>query len=155
MKPEPADQDELQRMFARKRQEQPPQQFLRGLSTAVIDRIQHPDPPLPPTLWQRLGLDFDSKQVLVCMSGVAVCGLLAYGLISSRHLKEPPPSTVAPLGVPPTPAQIGSTPPVKAPGSKPKDMPRSGDPVRAGPASGDPMAVRPWPAPAAPVQGGK
>ena len=140
MKPEPADQDELQRMFARKRQKPPPQKFFKNLSTAVIDRIQNPEPPLPPTVWQRLGLDFDSKPVLVCVSGVAVCGLLAYGLISSRHLKEPSPSTVSPLA-------IHSTPPVKAPGSKPENIPRSGEPVRVGQTSGGPMVVRPWPTP--------
>jgi hypothetical protein len=76
--------------------------------------------------------------------------LLAYGLISSRHLKEPPPDTTSPLAVHSAQTQIGSTPPVKAPGSKPENLPRSEDPMRVGPASGGPMVVRPWP-----VQGGK
>src|SRR5437773_2614900 len=120
MKPEISGQDELQRMLARKRQEPPPQKLLKHLSSAVIDRIQHPEPPPPPTFWQRLGLDFDRKSVLICVSGVTVCGLLAYALISSRHVKEPPlnselDASGLPLPVHPAPGQIGSTPPLKAP----------------------------------------
>ena len=92
MKPESTDQAELQRILALKRQEKPPQRFLENLSSTVMDRIQHPEPPPPPTFWERLGLDFDSKPVLVCVSGVAVCALLAYALISSRNVKAPPPA---------------------------------------------------------------
>src|ERR1043165_9730083 len=89
MKPESS--AELQRMLALKRQERPPQRFFKGLSTAVIDRIQHPEPPAPPTLRQKLGLDFDSKPVLVCVLGAVVCALPPSPPISPRHVQAPPP----------------------------------------------------------------
>lgn len=103
MKPEDSTQDELQRVLALKRHEQPPETFFKGLSEKVMDRLQNPEPPPEPTLMQRLGLDQDSKPVLICLLGLVVCGLLAFGLISSRGMKAPPPTTPDPLG--PQPAR--------------------------------------------------
>jgi len=80
---------ELQKVLALKRHEQPPTQFFHKLSGNVIQRLQTPEPPPEPTLRQRLGLDFDTKPVLVCATGVGVCGLLLLGLISSQHVEPP------------------------------------------------------------------
>lgn len=98
MKPDDSTQDELQRVLALKRHEQPPRKFFKGFSEKVMDRLQNPGPPPEPTLMQRLGLDFDTKPVLICLLGLVVCGLLAFGLISSRGIKAPPPGTPDPLG---------------------------------------------------------
>jgi|SRR6185503_3566491 hypothetical protein len=98
MKPEHSTQDELQRALALKRREQPPRTFFKSLSEKVMDRLQNPEPPPEPTLTQRLGLDFDKKPVWICLLGLAVCALLAFGLISSRGVKEPPRGTPDPLG---------------------------------------------------------
>ena len=159
MKPESTDQDELQQMLARKR-EQPAPQFFKGLSSEVLDRIQHPKPPPPPTFRQKFGLDFDSKPVLVCVSGVVVCGLLAYALVSSRNVQEPPPapatdSTVPNLSVQSTPGQMDSMPPVKPPGAKPIETPRPGDPAGINPARPDSLELRSWPVQKPAPTGGK
>ena len=81
--------DELQKVLALKKHEQPPSQFFERLSGSVRERIQSPEPAPDPSLRQRLGLDFDSKPVLMCAAGVGVCGLLLLGLISSRHVDPP------------------------------------------------------------------
>src|SRR2546428_14065376 len=98
MKPENTNQEELQRVLALKRHEQPPRQFFKSFAEKVMDRLQNPEPPPEPTLMQRLGLDFDTKPLLICLSGLAICGLLAFGLILSRSMKAPPPDPADPLG---------------------------------------------------------
>jgi hypothetical protein len=87
---------ELQKVLALKRHEQPPTQFFHKLSGNVIQRLQTPEPSTEPTFRQKLGLDFDTKPVLVCATAVGVCGLLLLGLISSQHVEPPAaPSTNA------------------------------------------------------------
>lgn len=83
--------DELQKMLALKRHEAPPPRFFRNFSERVIDRLNTPEPPPPPTLRNRLGLDIDSRPILVCGSGVLVCSLLVVGLIASLRLGPPKP----------------------------------------------------------------
>ena len=157
MKPETADQDELQRMLALKRHEQPPQKFFKGLSSAVIDRIQNPEPPPPPTFWQRLGLDIDAKPVLVCLSGAAVFALLTYGLIRARDAQPPAPTTDENVsGVSPHLAAGGpleAATPSRLPPTKAGEPPRSLEPVKVNTA-GDRMAVQPRPAPKPAGNGG-
>src|SRR5881628_3722371 len=84
-------QEELQKMLALKRHEAPPPRFFRTFSERVIDHLNKPEPPAPPTLRHRLGLDIDSRPVLVCASGVVVCGLLVVGLIASLRVGPPKP----------------------------------------------------------------
>src|SRR2546426_449952 len=79
-------QEELQRMLAMKRREAPPPRFFNGFSDRVLDRLNAPEPPEPETLWHRLGLSGDGRPVLVCASGVLVCGLLVFGLIASLRV---------------------------------------------------------------------
>src|SRR5262245_58675994 len=99
MKPDDSSQDELQRVLALKRHEQPPRTFFKGFAEKVMDRLQNPDPPPAPTLLQRLGLEWETKSVVICLSGLAVCGLLAYVLIRARDIKAPPPmNSTDPLG---------------------------------------------------------
>jgi hypothetical protein len=153
MKPEEQNEDELQRMLSLKRREQPPPTFFRGFAEKIIDRLHKPDPPSNPTWWQRLGLDFDAKPVLVCAAGVAVCALLVYGLISARHVDPPAPSQgdVAqdiPVPVGPIVGQAAQ-PIAKAPRLlRPEEMPRSVDPaIVADPSAPSQFTVRPQPAP--------
>ena len=89
-------QDELQRMLALKRLETPPPRFFSKFSEKVIDGLNSPSSLTPPTLWQRLGLDFDSRPVLVCASGVVVCGLLGAAVILSLQVPPPKPAARAP-----------------------------------------------------------
>jgi hypothetical protein len=148
MKPEHDNEDELQKILSLKRREQPPPTFFQSLSHKIIDRLHTPEPPRPPTWWQRLGLDFDAKPVLVCVAGVAVCLLLAGGLISSRHVDPPAPPTdtvqSSPLQAPPLGGSMNQPAPTVAPIARPEEMPRSVDPVLARDASSaNQFTVRP------------
>jgi len=78
--------EELQRILALKRLETPPPRFFRGFSDKVLDGLNSPPPAGPRTMWQRLGLDFDSRPVLVCASGVVVCGVLGAGIILAMQI---------------------------------------------------------------------
>lgn len=145
MKPETDTTDELQRMLALKRHEQPPTQFFQKLSDNVLQRLQTPEPAPEPTWRQKLGLDFDTKPVLVCATGVGVCGLLLLGLISAQHVEPPAADSASPTGaslsLAPYPAGVGPAP--FAPTGNPNSQRRSVDPVIAGPGA----ALKPSPVP--------
>ena len=158
MKPENSTQDELQRVPALKRHEQPPRKFFKGFADKVMDRLQNPEPPPEPTLMQRLGLDLDAKPVLICLSGLAVCGLLAYCLISSRSMKAPPPGAPDPLG---SRSVHGSASGLDAPGlmpAPPVNQEQSGggsEPIIVAPEPGQRIPPRPRSAPVTPGNPGK
>jgi hypothetical protein len=96
MNTEKSNEEELQKILALKQHELPPRQFFSKLSGKVIQRLQKPEPPAELTWRQKLGLDFDTNPVLVCASGVAVCGLLLLGLILSLRVKPPAPAPALP-----------------------------------------------------------
>ena len=128
-------QQELQKMLALKRHEAPPPRFFRSFSEQVIDRLHAQEPPAPATLRQRLGLDIDSKPVLVCASGIAVCGLLVVGLIASLRLGPPQRPPRAPedqtlLILTPSPTATASPEQEAGPAGGSAPLPRLGEPVR-------------------------
>jgi hypothetical protein len=133
-------QDELQKMLALKRHETPSPRFFKGFSGQVIDRLHTPELPVEQAWWQRLGLD--SKPVLVCASGVVVCGLLVIGLVASLRVPPPKPVPRAPddkthLVVAPAPA-AGAAPasqdnPLTSPGAD--EAPQIGEPITVVPPS--------------------
>jgi hypothetical protein len=92
MKPPPDEFDQLQRLLASKRYDQPPAKYLERFSERVKDRIEHPDPPGPLTWRQRLGLDEDWKPAIMCAWGVAVCASLLIGIIVSLSFRMEPSS---------------------------------------------------------------
>ena len=159
MKPENTSEEELQRVLALKRHEQPPRQFFKKFSEIVMDRLQNPEPPPEPTFLQKLGLDFDRKPVLICLSGLLVCGLLAFCLIWSRGMKEPPPPTPDPLG--PRPIRAGAVR-LDAPGLMPaqpvvkwESVGGGAEPITIAPDPGQRIPPRPRPAVPAPVNPAK
>lgn len=99
-------QMDLQKVLALKRHEAPPPRFFKGFSTQVMDRIHSPEPSVPRPWWQRFGDEIDSRPVLVCGSGIIVCGLLVIGLIASLRV-EPPKRVAKPSG---DPNQLIATP---------------------------------------------
>ena len=140
MNPDQDKQDELQKMLALKRHESPSPRFFKGFSGQVIDRLHSPEPPVDQAWWQRLGLD--SKPVLVCASGIGVCGLLAVGLVASLRVEPPKPVPRAPddrthLVVAPPPNAGAAPAPQSSPISSPhvEEMPRIGEPVVVAPSS--------------------
>jgi len=158
MKPEDTSQDELQRVLALKRHEQPPRQFFKRFSEKVMDRLQNPEPPPEPTLMQRLGLDFDTKPVLICLSGLAICGLLAFGLILSRSMKAPPPNPADPLGQRPIHGSVsGLDSPglMPAPPASQEQSGGGGEPITVAPEPGQRIPPRPRPAPVTPANAAK
>ena len=76
------DFNELRKLLALKRHEQPPPRFFNEFSARVIERLQTPEVLPQPTWWQRLGLDFDLRPAMVCALGVVISGLLLFGVIS-------------------------------------------------------------------------
>lgn len=97
----PEDFETLQKILAVKRHEQPPPRFFQDFSSKVLDRLQEPESLEATTWWQRMGLDFDLKPAFVCAWGVAVCGSMVIGIISSvNHQETPLPfAELAPLRV--------------------------------------------------------
>ena len=74
--------NDLRKLLALKRHEQPPPRFFNEFSGRVIERLQTPEVLPEPTWWQRLGLDFDLRPAAVCSLGVIISGLLLFGVIS-------------------------------------------------------------------------
>ena len=152
MKPENGNEEELQRMLALKRHEQPPPRFFQGMSDKIIVRLHEPEPAVPLTFRQRLGLDFDSRPVWVCFCGVAVCVLLVYGLISSRHAESVPPLDLNPddsTALLVSPANGSKVSPTRPGGrvTRPGEAPRSIDPAPATDSTAaSPFTARPVPA---------
>lgn len=138
MSSDPGELTELQKMLALKRHEQPPTQFFRSLSGSVIERLQTDEPPHEQTWRQRVGLDFDAKPVLVCATGVGVCGLLLLGLISSQHIE--PPAQEAPQAGPARPSFVPLPAPTPAPASPAHIVPSEKTLTRN--AADDPVIVR-------------
>src|SRR5439155_12949455 len=99
-----------------------------------MDRLHSPEPPDHPAGWQRLGLDLESKPVLVCACGVLVCVLLLIGLIASLRVEPPNPAPPAPgdkahmVVVPPLNAS-GVPAPQIGPTVSAEPLPHIGDPV--------------------------
>jgi len=115
-------QDELQKMLALKRHEIPPPRFFSKFSEKVIHGLNLPQASAPPTFWQRLGLDIDSRPVLVCAGGVAVCALLGAAVILSLQVPPPKAAPRSPDGPshlvvapPPTTGPLSEGEPAQAP----------------------------------------
>lgn len=75
--------DQLRKLLALKRYEQPPPGYFNNFSRKVIARIEAADAAMELPWWQKLGLAFDFKPALMCGLGVLVCGLLSAGVITS------------------------------------------------------------------------
>jgi len=130
MNAEPDDFQQVRRLLSLKRHEQPPPGFFNAFSEKVISRLQAPEPVGSMSWWQRLGLDFDFKPALVCASGVGVCALLVFGIITAMQLQNSS-SAVSRGGdlaqhglvVPPTGAEIAASPLVSVPEITPSTTP--------------------------------
>ncbi len=126
--------DELQKMLALKRHETPPPRFFKGFSDQVIGRLHSPEPLGHLSWFQRLGLDIESKPVLVCISGVVVCGLLLVGLIASLRVDPPKPAPPSPddktrLVVTPSLNAAATVDLPLAPAASAAPLPHLGEPV--------------------------
>lgn len=82
--------DQLRKLLALKRYEQPPPGYFQSFSSKVLARIEAAEAAGSFSWWGRLGLDF--KPALMCALGVVVCALLSLGVITSvfDHGDQPP-----------------------------------------------------------------
>lgn len=89
MKTEQDNFDELQRLLNMKRGQTPPPHYLRGFSKEVLTRLREPAPVVTLPWWRHLQLAvMESRPVQLSILGLAVGGLLAAGLASSRSLEQ-------------------------------------------------------------------
>jgi hypothetical protein len=105
MNSEPENFEELRRLLALKRHEQPPPGYFHDFSRRVITRIKTGERSAPdsfldrfiaqPSWLRRLWGSFEAKPILAGAFGVGVCGLLVVGLVSSERSDANPsaPST--------------------------------------------------------------
>jgi hypothetical protein len=98
--------EELRRLLAVKRHEQPPPGYFDGFSRQVITRIQAGEARASESFLQRwmsrapwlqsLWNGFEAKPIVAGAFGVGVCGLLVIGLVSSERIDDAVPSTLSP-----------------------------------------------------------
>lgn len=124
--------DEVQRILALKRHEQPPAEFFKGFSESIIDRIHAAGPPPKLTLRQRLSVEFYGVPIYVCVVGVLVCGLLVGGLIAALRVPPPKPGNSNHALVPPAaPTRIGGDTTVAPAGEPTEEIPPAPPATRA------------------------
>jgi hypothetical protein len=89
MNPQADNFEQIRKLLALKRHEQPPPGYFQNLSARIISRLEAAETGQP-TLWERLGFAFGSKPAFVCAVGVIACGLLCIGLLSTVQGNMPP-----------------------------------------------------------------
>jgi hypothetical protein len=82
MNPQADNFEQLRKLLALKKYEQPPPGYFDQLSARIINRIESVEMGRN-TLWERLGFAFGSKPAFVCALGVVVCGLFCIGILST------------------------------------------------------------------------
>ena len=100
MSPEQESFQELRRLLALKRHEQPPPGYFEGFSGQVIARIKAGETPAAGSFLERLTArapwlqslwdGFEAKPIVAGAFGVGVCGLLVIGLVSSERMDNVP-----------------------------------------------------------------
>lgn len=98
----PENFDQLKKLLALKRHEQPPPGYFENFSSKVCARIEAA-PKL--TWWQQLAQSLDMKPVMVGVYGVGVCGLLLLGV----HLANNSPVQTADPNLQGQPMLTGNT----------------------------------------------
>ncbi len=82
MNPQADNFEQLRKLLALKKYEQPPPGYFDQLSARILNRIESAEMGRN-TLWERLGFAFGSKPAFVCALGVVVCGLFCIGILSA------------------------------------------------------------------------
>jgi hypothetical protein len=122
--------DDLQKLLALKRHEQPPQRFFTRFTHSVLENLNTPERRETMSWLQRLGVHFDLSPAVVGAIGLVVCTLLAMGMSVAMKMDKPPPP-VLPIRAPNTtweqPA-AEADPPSKTV-AKPDEVPKSTAPV--------------------------
>ena len=81
--------EQVRKLLALKRHEQPPPRYFLEFSSKVIARLQALEAAQPATWRQRLGLDFDFRPAMMGAFGVVACAVLLVGVITSLGVSQP------------------------------------------------------------------
>ncbi|MHB8523773.1 MAG: hypothetical protein ACYDH9_23880 [Limisphaerales bacterium] len=84
MNPSPNDLDRLQRLLKCKRYEAPPPGYFDDFAERVIVRLERANTARTSSWWVNLFAGLEVKPLLVGAYGVAVCGLLLFGISISQ-----------------------------------------------------------------------
>ena len=76
--------ENIRKLLALKKYEQPPPGYFDRLSSRIISRIEASEA-AQPSIWERLGFAFGSKPAFVCAMGVVVCGFVCIGILSAMQ----------------------------------------------------------------------
>ena len=98
METHPDDFNELRKLLALKRHEQPPPRYFNEFSSRVIAQLRTPELLPQPTWLQRLGLDFNFRPAMVCAMGIVMSGMLLFGALASAKHDTPSMVGIQPIG---------------------------------------------------------
>ena len=86
MSPNPSEFEDVRRLIALKRYEQPPPRFFNGFSSSVIARIQAGEQSRTESagLLSRLWSAFEAKPLWAGIAGFAACALVVVGFVASE-----------------------------------------------------------------------
>ena len=98
MDPEQHNFEQLRRLLALKRHEQPPPGYFSSFSRQVVARIKAGETAASDSLWERvltrlpwlqnLWTGFEVKPIVAGAFGISVCSLLIFGLVSSERIES-------------------------------------------------------------------
>jgi hypothetical protein len=133
MTPEPEEFQELRRLLALKRHENPPPGYFASFSGKVVARIEAGNASAPRPWWARWLVELDFRPAVACAYTLVIGGVLVVGL--NVALDAPPkgsaelhmPTLDQPLLAAQSPEPVGDTPqltlqPMTVPGEEPSAM---------------------------------
>jgi len=85
----PDDFEDVRRLLALKKHEQPPPGYFARFSTRVIVRIEAAELERETKWWRVLLAEFDAKPILACAYGLLACGSLLIGLGAVESEENP------------------------------------------------------------------
>ena len=110
MNPDSENFEQLRRLLALKRHEQPPPRYFSNFSAQVIDRIRAEGaaryrPAIEGTWWERLWTALEAKPLFAGAFGAGVCAVLVSGILSSGEMM---PAGSTGIAATPTGSAIGT-----------------------------------------------
>ncbi len=107
MNPEQENFEGLTKLLALKRHEQPPPRYFDQLSSNVLDHLREAQAQQAIPWWESLRMSLDWRQALAYSAGLAACGMIAAGMLSSSQT-NPAASAVPIIGDSPAGVWAGS-----------------------------------------------